>query len=279
MENRLEELPNVPQYVAIMHGPILLSAKTGTQDMAGLIADASRWGHIANGPLIPLDKAPVMIGERSNILSKIYPVKGKSLTFTTKGLFASDADSKLVLEPFFRVHDSRYMMYWMALTKPQYQKVRDSLATIENEKIMLDKRTLDAVTPAQQQPEVDHFIKSSNSKSGNFQNEFWRNAIDGGFFSYVMRTNHETNLSLMVRYRGDEKGALQFDILIDGEKLVTENLAGKWNKSGFVNVEYQLPESMITGKKSVEVRFQTTHGNTAGGVFDVRILRKIPVKQ
>jgi len=54
MENRLEELPNVPQYVAVMHGPILLAAKTGTQDMAGLIADASRWGHIANGPLIPL---------------------------------------------------------------------------------------------------------------------------------------------------------------------------------------------------------------------------------
>jgi len=278
MENRLEELPNVPQYVAVMHGPILLAAKTGTQDMAGLIADASRWGHIANGALIPLDKAPVMIGERSNLLSKIYPVKGKPLTFTTKGLFASDADSKLVLEPFFRVHDSRYMMYWMALTKPQYQKVRDSLAMIENEKIMLDKRTLDAVTPAQQQPEVDHFMKSSNSKSSNYQNEFWRNANDGGFFSYVMRTNQETNLSLMVRYRGDETGAVQFDILIDGEKLVTENLAGKWNKPGFVNVEYQLQESMIAGKKSVEVRFQAAPGNTAGRVFDVRILRKSSLK-
>lgn len=242
--------------------------------MAGLIADNSRWGHIANGPLISLDKAPVMIGERSSLLSKIFPVKGKPLTFTTKGLFASDADSRLVLEPFFRLHDSRYMMYWMALTKPQYQKVRDSLATIENEKIMLDKRTLDAVTPAQQQPEVDHFIKSSNSKSGNYQNEFWRNASDGGFFSYVMRTNQETNLSLMVRYRGNEKGALQFDILIDGEKLVTENLAGKWNKSEFVNLEYQLPDSMIAGKKSVEVRFQAAQGNTAGRVFDVRILLK-----
>jgi hypothetical protein len=170
-------------------------------------------------------------------------------------------------------------MYWMALTKTQYQKVRDSLATIENEKIVMDKRTLDAVTPAQQQPEVDHSIKSSNSKSGNYQNEFWRNAIDGGFFSYVMRTNMETNLSLMVRYRGDEKGALQFDILIDGEKLVTENLAGKWNKPGFVNVEYQLPESMIAGKKSVEVRFQAAQGNTAGRIFYVRILRKTPVKQ
>ncbi len=278
MKNRLVELPNVPQYVAVMHGPILLAAKTGTQDMTGLIADDSRWGHIANGPLIPLDKAPVMIGERSTLLSKIYPVIGKPLTFTTKGLFASDSDSRLVLEPFFRIHDSRYMMYWMALTKPQYQKVRDSLAIIENEKIMLDKRTLDVVTPAQQQPEVDHSLKSSNSKSGNYQNEFWRNASDGGFFSYVMRTNMEPNLSLMVRYRSDETGAIQFDILIDGEKLATENLAKKWNKPGFVNLEYKLPDSMIAGKKSVEVRFQAAPGNTAGRVFDVRILRKSSVK-
>jgi len=200
------------------------------------------------------------------------------LTFTTKVLFASDSDSRLVLEPFYRIHDSRYMMYWMSLTKTQYQKDRDSLAIIENEKMILDTRTIDAVTPGQQQPEVDHSIKISKSKSGNYQDEFWRNASDGGFFSYVIRTNMETNLSLMVRYRGDEKGSPKFDILIDGEKLVTENLAGKWNKTGFVNFEYQLPDTMIAGKKSVEVRFNTEQGNTAGGVFYVRILRKLPVK-
>jgi len=278
MKNRLEELPNVPKYIAVMHGPILLAAKTGTQDMKGLIADDSRWGHIANGSLISLDKAPVMIGERSGLLSKIFPVKGQPLTFTTKGLFASDSDSRLVLEPFYRIHDSRYMMYWMALTKTQYQKDRDSLAIIEGEKMILDTRTIDAVTPGQQQPEVDHSIKFSKSKTGNYQDEFWRNASDGGFFSYVMRTNMETNLSLMVRYRGDEKGARKFDILIDGKKLVTENIAGKWNKTGFVNFEYQLPDSMIVGKKSIEVRFVTEQENTAGGVFYVRILRKLPVK-
>jgi len=278
MKTRLEELPNVSKYVAVMHGPILLAAKTGTQDMKGLIADDSRWGHIANGSIISLNKAPVMIGERSGLISKIFPVKGRPLTYTTKGLFASDSDSRLVLEPFYRIHDSRYMMYWMALTKTQYQNERDSLAIIEDEKIILDTRTIDAVTPGQQQPEVDHSIKFSKSKSGNYRDEFWRNASDGGFFSYVMRTNMETNLSLMVRYRGDETGSLTFNILIDGEKLVTENLAGKWNKTGFVNFEYQLPDSMIAGKKSIEVRFDTEQGNTAGGVFYVRILRKLPVK-
>ena len=279
MENRLEELINVPSYVAVMHGPILLAAKTGTQDMTGLIADDSRWGHIANGPLISLDKAPVMIGDRSSLLSKIYQVKGKPLTFTTKGLFASEADSRLVLEPFFRIHDSRYMMYWLALSQPQYKKYLDSLALVEKGKIIMAKRTIDAVTPGQQQPETDHELKSVNSKTGFHQNESWREARDGGFISYKMRTNKETKLSLLVRYWGNETGPRQFDILIDGEKIVTENLAGKWGKSEFKNVEYQLPDSMVEGKSSVEVRFQAVTGNFVGGVFYVRILRSAPLSK
>jgi len=278
MENRLEELPNVSQYVAVMHGPILLAAKTGTQDMKGLIADDSRWGHIANGPLIPLDKTPVMIGERSSLLSKISPVKDKPLTFITKGLFATDSDSRLVLEPFYRIHDSRYMMYWMALTKTQYQKVQDSLVVIENEKIILDNRTIDAVALGQQQPEADHLMKSSKSKTGFFKNESWREASDGGYISYVMRTNMETNLSLLVRYNDVKAKTLLFEISIDGEKIETEDLTARLNKSGFVNLEYHLPDSMIAGKKSVEVRFQATPGNTTGGVSYIRILRKTTVR-
>jgi len=35
-----------------------------------------------------------------------------------------------------------------------------------------------------------------------------------------------------------------------------------------------LPDSMISGKESVELKFQAAAGNTSGGVFNVRILRK-----
>jgi DUF1680 family protein len=284
MENRLEELPNVPTYVAVMHGPILLGAKTGTQDLAGLVADDSRWGHIANGSLVSLDKAPVMIGDRSSLLSKIYPVKNHPLTYTTKGLFASKADSALILEPFYRIHDARFMIYWMALTQAQYQRVLDSLSTIEKEKILLDKRTVDAVTPGQQQPETDHQLSSSNSHTGTHQNQFWRDATNGGYISYTMRTNKETNLSIMVTYWGNEGGTRTFNILIDGVKLATENTVGKWNKPEFVNVEYAIPDSMVAGKNSIVVRFQAEPENTAGGLFYIRVLRSLntssnPVKK
>ena len=47
MKVTIEELPNVPDYISILRGPILLGAKMGQENLEGLIADDSRWGHIA----------------------------------------------------------------------------------------------------------------------------------------------------------------------------------------------------------------------------------------
>jgi len=275
MHTTIEQMPNVSKYISVLHGPILLGAKTGTEDLAGLIADESRWGHIANGSLLPLDKAPILVGDRALFPSKLIPVPGKPLTFKAPGLFVTKADSALTLEPFFRIHDSRYMMYWMALTSTQYQTVVDSLATAEQAMLLLDARTVDVVAPGEQQPEVDHKLQSSNSFTGNYQNEYWRDARSGGFISYNMLTNRESDLSLMVRYWGNESGNRTFDILVDGVKLVTENIVGKWNKSSFVNVEYPIPNSLTSGKDSITVRFQATSVSVAGGLFNVRILRPV----
>ena len=42
MRNTIERMPNVPEYIAFMHGPVLLGAKTGNEDLRGLIADDGR---------------------------------------------------------------------------------------------------------------------------------------------------------------------------------------------------------------------------------------------
>ena len=83
MHNSIEHLPNVPSYIAFMHGPILLGAKTGTEDLEGLVADDSRWGHIAVGKKLPIDQAPIIIEDNlSKITDELVPVKDKPLTFT-----------------------------------------------------------------------------------------------------------------------------------------------------------------------------------------------------
>ena len=205
MQNTIEQMPNVSSYVAIMHGPVLLGAKTGTEDLTGLVADDSRWGHIANGTLLPLDKAPVIVSDRTSIPTKLVPVAGKPLNFTAKALFVTKADSALVLEPFYKIHDSRYMMYWMALTQNQYQAVLDSVAAAQAAALQLEARTVDKVAPGEQQPEVDHKLQCTNSYTGSYQNEFWRDARSGGYISYSMLTQKKSALGrhLPVAQHGD----------------------------------------------------------------------------
>lgn len=273
MHNSIEHLPNAPEYIAIMHGPILLGAKTGTEDLKGLIADDSRWGHIASGKKLPLDKAPIIIEDNiSSLTGKLIPVPGKPLSFTAYKINLVNPIN-FVFEPFFRIHDARYMMYWMALSNEQYRSYLDSIAVLEKQKLQLQQRTIDFVAPGEQQPEVDHDMQSQHSNTGNYQDEFWRDARNG-FFKYKLSTNNETGLSLIVRYWGAETGSRKFDIYIDDEKLVTEDISGKWNQRKFQEIEYTIPDTMVKGKKIVSVKFEALQGNTAGAVYYIRLARK-----
>ncbi len=273
MHNTIEHLPNVPEYIAFMHGPILLSAKTGTEDLQGLIADDSRWGHIPSGKKLPIDKAPIIVEDNlASLTNKLKPVAGKPLNFTAPQIKLINP-IPVVFEPFFKIHDTRYMMYWMALSNNQYRSYLDSITVLENQRLELDKRTIDFVAPGEQQPEVDHSMQRQNSNTGNNMDEFWRDARNG-FFSYKLSTNKETGLSLIVRYWGAESGNRKFDIYIDNEKLITEDISGKWNERKFQEVEYAIPDEMLKGKKGVRVKFQPLQGNTAGAVYYIRLARK-----
>jgi DUF1680 family protein len=275
MHTSIEQLPNVSNYIAILHGPILLGAKTGTEDLKGLIADDTRWAHIPGGAKLPLDKAPIIIEDnRSRIVDGLVPVKNKPLHFTIPG-FKIINPVKIELEPFYQIHDARYMMYWMVLNNTQYKTYIDSLSLLEKRKTALQNRTIDFVAPGEQQPEADHFIQKNNSNTGNYLDEFWRDARGDGYFSYLLSTNNESGLNLIVRYWGNERGNRKFDIYIDDEKLVTENIVGKWNQRAFQDVEYVIPDTMVKDKKSIRVKFQAQAGSTAGSVYYLRLVRKL----
>lgn len=276
MKMHVEKIENVNDYIAIKKGPILLGVKTGTEDMAGIVADDSRWGHIASGRLISAFDAPFIVGSESQITQAIEnarPVEGASMTYTVPNLFQGKwADAKL--EPFFRIHDSRYSIYYLTMTPSDYVGYQENLRAEEAARLALDERTIDAVQPGEQQPEVDHQMKNENSSKGNFEGEPWRNAVNGGFFEYTMNTEGRTDLSLMIHYWGNESERNNsFDILVDGEKIVSEKLFRKWNKQEFVDVVYALPETLLNGKKTVTVRFQSAASTSAGRIFHVRLVR------
>ena len=274
MHNTIEHLPNVSEYIAFLHGPILLGAKTGTEDLAGLIADDSRWGQIASGKKFPIDKAPIFIDDDlPKITDELLPVENKPLNFTIPNLKMINPIN-VVLEPFFKIHDARYMMYWMALTSSQYGSYLDSIAADEKAKLELENRTIDFVAPGEQQPEADHDMKSFNSNSGNSLDEFWRDANNDGYFSYNLATKGKTDLSLIVRYWGYEWGSRMFDIYIDDNNLISENNTGRWYQSKFQDVEYKIPDSMIAGKDNIRLKFQALPRSVAGAVYYIRLVEQ-----
>lgn len=279
MKTTVEEMPNVPDYLAIMRGPILLGANAGDRDLHGLVGDDGRWAHIAWGTLLPVTQAPHIVGERDEILAKLenlQPVAGKPLHFTCPGLFQF-AEEEVVLEPFYGIHDARYIIYWPSMTQEEYTAEKEERERIEKEHMLLDQRTVDQVKPGEQQPETDHLMQTEKSGSNYFREESFREASDGGFFSYDLLTGNEADLLLRVRYWGDEEGKREFDILIDNQLLLTENLVGKWNKKEFVEIEYPIPPSMLKGKKSIRIRFQAKTGkdNRAGAVYYVRLMKHL----
>ena len=181
---------------------------------------------------------------------------------------------RLVLEPFAGIHDSRYSVYFHRMSAAEYQSEQDKLAQQEKEALELDRRTVDRVKPGEQQPETDHQMKVAASAQGYFNDESWRDAGEGGFFSYRLSTGGEKELTLRVRYWGDEKGPRQFDILADGQQIATEDGARNGGKQSFVDKEYQIPAALLEGKDNIEIKFQPKEGNRTGRIFHVALLKK-----
>ncbi len=272
MHTSIVPLQNEEQYVAFMHGPIVLGMKTGTEDLRGIIADDSRFGQYAGGEYLPVDKAPMLLYGDAALEDCLEPVPGKPMHFRFKGIeILNPIEGEL--QPFYTIHDARYMMYWLALSKDGYQEHLAQLAAEEAERLKLEGRTVDKVQPAEQQPETDHKMLFERSTTGNTNNVFFREAQNGGWFSYEFETQGKTDLALYVKYWGvDDWGTRRFEILVDDEKLIELNNSRRWLSSVFKTEEYKIPASMLEGKQVIRVRFQSQRGTQVGGVYDLRLV-------
>jgi hypothetical protein len=273
MHNSIKYLPNLPQYIAMMHGPIMLAMKTGTEDLALLIADDSRFGQLASGKKLPVDQAPILINNHiDEIANQLEPIAGKPLHFTLSTKMVNGIHNELM--PFFELHDARYMMYWLALSEDNYKGYLDNLAKAEQERQALEDRTVDKVQPGEQQPESDHFMETDNSYVGNSNDVFYRDANDGHYFSYLLQTGGQTELSLRLKYWGvGEWKSHEFDILVDDVLVKEVNNTGKYRISEFKYETYPIPADVLTGKKQVRVKFVAKPRKQIGEIYEVRLVK------
>ena len=273
MHAYIKPMINVPQYVAIMYGPIMLGMKTGNEDMRSLIADDSRFGQYAGGKKLALDEAPILLPKHLDDIAKdLKPVPGKPLHFKLATRMENAIDGEL--QPFFEIHDSRYMMYWLALGENDYKAYMQKLADEEKARQALEARTVDKVNPGEQQPETDHNMEADVTERGNTEGVFFRDARDGHFFSYLMQTKGETNLSLQLKFWGqDEWRTSEFDIYVNDKLLCSVNNSHRWRTTQFKTVDYAIPSEFVKGKKEIRVKFVAHKGKQVGQIYGVRLVK------
>jgi DUF1680 family protein len=272
MRPRLEPLPDGSDHVAILQGPIVLAAATGSDDLAGLIADDGRGSHIAPGPYLPLDRAPTLVGERERLAERVRAVAGQPLTFTLDAAIEPAEFRALTLRPLFRTHDARYMVYWRTASREAYPRVLAQIEASERQARELEARTLDRVVPGEQQPEVEHAFQGEDSRTGLHLGRHYRDA--GRFLSYRLQTPHglaPTALALQLTFSGGDRSD-GVRLLVDDRELASIPLDGR-RPDDFVDLVFPLPAELAArAPDGLRVKLVAGSGRTAR-LFDVRLLR------
>ena len=300
MELRYEVCPNYTDYVAFKYGPILLAAPTSTSDASvaeasGLSFEASlpneyagagRMDHAPSSMASSksLLSAPLLIGERADVLGRITAQDLSQLTFTidaSRPGVGTYKWSTLTLQPFYKIHHARYSCYWYQQTAENFANSDMAKNEAANEALLA--RTLDFVAPGEQQSEAGHeYNYSSDSSMGSYNGEKYRDARSGGYVQYTLynKDGIGENLSVMCRFTTADNGR-KAELLVDGVKIadVVVTSTAKWAEAnGFYNIEYPIPASLMKddegkAKTKFVVRLAATKGTMNPGLYYLRLMK------
>ena len=267
MQISVEQIPDKSNYYSFSYGPIVLAAKTGTENMDGLFADDSRGGHIAHGMQVPQRDLPMIVGDKKQLASYVKPIVEKPLTFKLSNIFQEKYAQGVELIPFYSLHESRYMIYFPLATPQEAEKIAKKMEAEEKERMHLEGKTIDKVTAGEQQPESDHGVKFENSNTGFVEDVQWREAK--GWFSYEMKNSGTKAKSLFIEYF-DRDRSRNFDVLINNVRVGALSLTGAKGDERRHKI-FEIPEN-VKNHEVLTVKFVPMPGSTTAKITEVRLL-------
>ena len=117
-------------------------------------------------------------------------------------------------------------------------------------------------------------MQTDDSFVGNSNDVFYRDASDGHYFSYLMQTGGQTDLSLRLKYWGvGEWKSHEFDIFVDDVLVTSVNNTGKYRISEFKYETYPIPADALKDKKQVRVKFVAKPKKQIGEIYEVRLVK------
>ena len=266
MKVTIEQTPDKKDYYAFLYGPIVLAASTGTEHLDGLYADDSRGGHIAHGKQIPLQEVPMLIGDPNSICKDLHKEKGNRIAFRYNGNVYPAQGKALELVPFFRLHNSRYAIYFRQTSEERFKAIQEEMATAERKTTELANQTIDLIFPGEQQPESDHAIQYEQAETGTDKDRHFRRAK--GWFGYQLKVKEEAS-RLLITIRKDDRNKMA--ILLNNEKLAVKPTISEADKGGFITLSYALPQKLNTG--NCPIRFIPDGTEWTPAIYEVRLLK------
>jgi uncharacterized protein len=248
-ELRLEGFAAKPERAAVLDGPLVLAASIDSKKPnRGIVSEPGAW----LGELRPVEQ------QTSTFTGTVFHVPGEEKAET------------LTLEPFYRIYQRSYEVYWDQFSPVQWQEREKQYAAQIEERWQKEANTVDYVDPGDQQNERNHNQMGDKTGSGGFADHSYRDATEGGWFSWDLKILPDEPQNLILTYWGEDRGR-QFDIIVDGQKLATEHLTAS-HPEVFFDQEYPLPIALTKGKNKVTLRVQGSN-TWAGGVFGARVLK------
>ena len=257
-------MPDDPNVMAFMVGPLVLAARLGGQGLTDdMVYTRENWYTF---PVEQIAKTAPLLTDMDDPCSILEPSGDEPLAFRTTG-----QEAELTFVPYHKLFGQRYAVYWHVYRRGSEAHQR---AVAEAEAAArFREQVIDEVLIGDSDSERSHSLEGEEMASGAHMGRRWRHASAGGFFSYDMKVRADGPTDLFCTYWGSDSGERNFEILVDGQRIAAERLAQ--NRPGeFFDVVYPIPEEFTRDKKCVTIRFQPDPGQIAGGIFACCTVRR-----
>lgn len=262
MKVGISSLPDNPNSVAFTYGPLVLSAGLGSE-----LFEESTCGIIVKIPTkrIPIKDYLVLNQENVNswkrsIAENLIKRDG-TLEFRLTG---TDEDDQLVFTPHYKQHTERYGIYWTL-----FEKGSDALMAhieVQNLKLQMELAEIDTIPIGNDQYELSHCISGHKTESGDRDGFHYREASDGGWFSYKMNIQSSENNYLQFSYMpGEWKD--RFEVYINDQLILSEAREEKsWRD--IIEKNIFIPKEIHKDCPDIIVRFQAMKDDFTARIID-----------
>lgn len=256
---RLEAMPDDEDRIAVFYGPVLLAGDLGAVD-----------DEAAHTP----EFVPVFMSEERSPEAWLEAVPNERNTFKTTGI---GKPRDVVFKPFYQTHDRRYSVYFDLFTQKRWEERQAEYQAKLEQKKQLESITYDAFQPGEMQTERNHNFRGEKLNiMEDFKGRKARGSERGGWLAFDMKVEQGTAMALSLEYWGGFTGSKTFDILINDQKIATENISGKQD-GAFIDVNYDIPTEITDATDKITVKFEPHVGHRSGPFFYARTLRRSAV--